>query len=226
MNRFEQIPDIRPNRHFPLGDVTSLHDINKAVSWISQATELEMEQYKRLINMNVAPLPTAGKNAVATHKSAAKLCSTWDGARGAQTPPLVAVGYRLGMTFCNMTRFLPPTSVNLSEQLDQMANDQQDLVREFAQFAWQGMEQHPNVHHIFEELLVVGRHRFGLSSDDDRDYFRAGLALPYVIASTSRLHGYTPKFTSMSDMSDPNATEFHQLFTTDVELAHPDRAQR
>lgn len=210
----EKIPAIHPNKHFPIGDVImDAHRQKKVNDWFERVEDMEMEEYMGHVRLYHAPQSMDGEKAYATHEAAVRLCRSWDRAR-AKALPLAEVGYRLAMTFNRQALLLPKCDVDLTLELKQMREQQQHLAYEFAEFAWEGMAMYPNVRSCYERLLAIGRRRFGLDDETDRHYFQAGMALPYVFAWTSRLEGYTPAFSGMTDKKyDPEDDDFKRHFT-------------
>ncbi|USN96281.1 MAG: hypothetical protein H6797_04370 [Candidatus Nomurabacteria bacterium] len=211
----ENVPAIKPNKQFPIGDVVYDSHRNKKVSeWFERVEDMDRDGYSAHVNFHHAPTSQDGEKACLTHDAAVRLCQSWDNSR-ADGVPASHVGYRLVMTFNQQARLLPKCDVDLTKQLTQMCEQQKHLAREFARFAWESIADYPHVYAVYERLLEIGRTRFALDDEEDRDYFKAGMALPFMFAWTSRLEGYTPKFSGMIETTgEPDSDSFGRCFTT------------
>ena len=132
-----------------------------------------------------------------TNSAAMSLCKSWD--KNRKAIPAAQVGFRLVTAFNTKNRVLPGVGYDLTPQLRTMASDQSHLAEEFAHFAWEGISTYPTLSALYDRLLVLGRTRYALDDETNREYFKAGMALPYMLAWTSRLQGYTPKYSGVKD---------------------------
>lgn len=209
----EKIPSIQPNKQFPIGDVTmDTHRQKIVAEWFERVEDMDMEEYCNMVRFNHAPTHIEGERAYANFEAAVLLCKAWDAARG-KVPAFAQVGYRLAMSFNHQTRLLPKSDFNFALELTQMRHEQQHLAPEFARFAWEGIASYPHVAECYDRLLRIGRIRFNLENEENREYFKAGMALPYILGSASRLKGYTPHFTGMQDKKFDPKENFSTYFT-------------
>lgn len=220
----EIIPETAPNKQFPMGDITDSQLIDRASEWFDANSVLDRSYYINQLRIKRAPLGPDG--AQKTHNAALALCREWN----AQLPEdirFASMGYLIAQDFLDKTRFLPPASSDFSSELFTMQLYDYDKAEVFANHAWYCMkESHPEVHRqftrlqAFADMLLFAKER----SQNERDYLRAGLVLPYILSSSSRLAGYASghlDFTGM-EVGGPKKLlkkDFGKLFTNKIRLA-------
>ena len=214
--------EISPNRQFPLGDITDTRKEEIANDWLNTAGEMDSRYFMSRIQMSYKPTPIiAGTHGYQTCNAAVNLCRTWDAAKGDKRN-FALTGYIVSMAFNNEVHYLPSCKMNLTAELNQMQRPDEQRFRAqiFAQTAWRGMQQYPNVHDKFERLLEHSQTRFEIQPYDNREYFQAGMALTYILSATARLKDYIPDFTCMTDEKmNLRTTPFSKFFSTAVSLA-------
>ncbi|USN96286.1 MAG: hypothetical protein H6797_04395 [Candidatus Nomurabacteria bacterium] len=221
----DTIPKILPNESFPLGDIKDSLKEQGANGWLNTIEKLDNNQFRARVNLFHAPTATIGYGAgYRTFKAAMLLCGQWDLVQG-NNSSLATVGFKVAMTFQNEVHYLPSSNLDLTLQLARMQNSEEQLYRaqDFARAAWYGMSQYPNVYEKFDRLLEHSRIRYRLSPEENREYFQAGMALPYMLSLTTALAESTPEIKGMADRTGKNwnlqTTPFRQFFTDEVELA-------
>jgi hypothetical protein len=230
MATHEVIPELT-SQPFPLGDITDKETQLRAEAWLVDMADKDFAEYGATIKSHNKPHFTKGLNVMRNYAGAVALCKVWDESRpryddsGDEAMPFALIGYRLAMTFNQQTSYLGQATADHTKYLEQMARHdteggQREMAREFGRFAWEGMAYYPNVFGVFEQVLEIGKTRFDLYPSDNREYFQAGMALPYVLAIAAGLD-HTPEFNSMSDGANPPAKEFGHLFTN-VDIAPED----
>jgi hypothetical protein len=220
----EIIPETAANKQFPMGDITDKFAINRAGEWLEASQEFDRSYYMNRLRTNRAPL--GPESTQKTHQAALGLCREWN-SHVHEDSRLASTGYLIAQDFLNETRFLPPASSDFSSELFTMQLYDYDKAATFASHAWYCMrESHPEVYKQFSQLqnfadkLLFAKER----SQKERDHLSAGLVLPYVLSSNSRLVGYTSghlDFTGM-EVGTPKKLlqkKFGKLFTNKIRLA-------
>lgn len=220
----ETIPETAANKQFPMGDITEAHAIRRAEEWFDSTAMHDRSYY---LNRLRAMRPYIGsESGQKTYNAALALCREWN-SQLHEDSRMASMGYLITQDFLNETRLLPPPSADFSSELFNMQLYDYDKAGVFANHAWYCMkESHPEVHRQFTRLqgfadkLVFAEER----GEKDRDHLRAGLVLPYILSSSSRLAGYTSghlDFTGM-EVGEPKKLlkkDFGKLFTNKIRLA-------
>lgn len=220
----ETIPSTAANKQFPMGDITDRYAINRANEWLDAAEELDRSYYLNLLRHK--RMPHGPGDAAKNHNAALALCREWNAQLDADSR-FASTGYLITQDFLQDTLLLPPSSHDFSSELFNMQLYDGDNASIFADHAWYCMrESHPEVYRHFTRLqnfadkLLFAHER----SQKERDHLRAGLVLPYVLSSNSRLAGYSSghfDFTGM-EVGKPKKLlkkDFAKLFTNTVQLA-------
>lgn len=215
----DTMPPLRPDRPFPVGSMVEPEKEKHANEWLLNLEVLTDKEFlERTKTLSSRPALAGLSGIYKTHIAAITLCDDWDGGREIQND-LAKSGYIIGAAFNNDVQYLPLRSVDFSEQMKRMQALRQHMVPAFAQTAWKSMAAYGHVHDKFSRLFEQGRRRFEMYSDDDRDFFRAGLALPYMISWASSLAHNTPAFTGLSTQTDQKiniqSDDFRAIFTVD-----------
>lgn len=190
----ELSPKIESNKQFPIGDIVDIYKDKKVIEWLESVADMGRERFWMEIRMYSAPTNLDGDNASLTHELASHLCTDWDKSNN-DGFPYVQMGYRLAMTFNQRTRYLPKCDVDLSETIELMRKPdieggRLNSAREFGRTAWNSIAEYPNVYAVHRLLYDFAEPRYELYSDQARESFRAGMALPFMFAWASRLEGY------------------------------------
>lgn len=222
MNRGERIPELHPNRQFPIGDITDRYKIDRANQWFNDVEKMDNAQFSTTVQIRHKPSWLA-KNTTPhnNYYSGLRLCNAWD-QNAIINKRLATTGYMVTLAFNETVHYLPTPNIDLSSDLNRMQQPNESLQRvcDFGKTAWRSMQRHPNVYATFERIYEHSKTRWDLDLDEDSEYFLAGLTLPYIMSVTARLINYTPPFNGMkSERQDLRTVEFGRLFTKDVELA-------
>lgn len=220
------------NKQFPIGDVTDAHKDKAVNEWFESIEKMDHNQFRMHVQINHKPtVMVASTGPYKNYNSAAQLCRKWDEVRG-DNRHFAATGYIVAMAFNQRTNYLPSPIHNLSVELAHMHDDADpQSAPNFARTAWYGMSTYPRVFGTYERLYEHSRSRYDIVAEENSDYFLAGMMLPYILASASRLIGYTPEFKGLKgEKYNLQTTDFNQFFTNDVELAPdviiaPERAE-
>jgi hypothetical protein len=209
MRGIEQPPITLPNREFPFGDVTDQSHSEMADDWFDTVSAYPEERLRNYMEYASKPKDMHDKAGKATHQAALKLCENWDYHHDGLLNLHITSGYLLARTFQDETRFLPAFTVDLSEQLREMGDNDRtkngviipsrlSKAEFFGRTAWAAMERsHPNVHKQFKRLIEIARVPFSLNLDDGEQYFIVGMMMPYIFSCVSQIenhvsyHGYT-----------------------------------
>jgi hypothetical protein len=214
MYKKDTIPNLSHTEPFPLGDVNDVHKERLANEWITGIEAQPCDQFMRNVRITYAPTAIIGSAAYKTHNAAMNLCKSWDEVK-ANGSELALSGYKIAMAFTKATHYLPGINFDFVDQLKQMQRPDEQLyrAREFARVAWQGMEQYPHVHDKFEHILDHSRTKFVIQSDENLEYFQAGMALSYILTTAAQLAIGTPDFKGMTgEKVNLRTAEFGQLF--------------
>lgn len=220
MATYDRIPDILPNKQFPIGDICDSHKQAKADAWIGGIAKQSLGQFVSMLNLSSRIHPTIITDKSAkTHNEALALCKAWDRVENIDGTKdyfrFSSVGYRLMLAFNKETQYLPFYNMDFSQELSQMRLPEENLyrAREYAYAAWSCMQQYGNVHRTLTELLEEAGKKVDLVPDDHRQLFQAGMALPFNLGLTARLIGYTKPFSSFN--SRDGSGNLMNIATTD-----------
>jgi hypothetical protein len=185
----DKIPGLLPNRQFPLNDIIDTYKEDKANTWFEKIEKMDRGQF--VMHMTTFREPTAIVASPGVYKNyhaGVRLCRKWDEVHGGDKHCAIT-GYKVALLFAQETQYLPGFGgADLSMELAQMQRPDEQLYRaqNFARVAWHGMATYPRVHTAFERLLEHSKARFSLP-DESREYYQAGMALPYMLAFTAGL---------------------------------------
>lgn len=219
----EKIPKTS-HKPFPLGDITDARSHQKAKDWIDVVGDYDRRQFLSYIRINGMMPLNFSEEARKSHHAAIDLCREWNTALH-EDLRLASTGLLVAQTFIRDTDFLPAANVDFSGELFHMQLEKPTLAREFARHAWQGMaHSHPIVHGQFVKISEMTEKMLFVTSGDERDYLRAGMAIPYLLAAASKLAAYSSgenDFTSMAETDKKKVKKkaFARYFTKSVELA-------
>lgn len=182
------------NKPFPVGTMVEAERERRAEEWLNLIDSLShaafFDKIKTYSNPTAITSGT-GQTTYATHQAALRLCKTWDEASGSDRT-LAVNGFVVATAFNREVQYLPPCSLNLAEDLHEMGRDKNERARLFAQTAWHSMLAYPYVHDTFDRLFRHSFIRFYIPSEG-ADYFKAGMALPFMTSWASSLSDYLRK---------------------------------
>lgn len=150
------------------------------------------------------------------HNTALGLCLKWDNDRGDKRK-FSTLGFMIARAYLNETRLLPNIDADWTDALDEMREKTEEQVRAFGLAAWYGMQaSHGFVYDQHVKIFELARPRFMLDIEQNRDYFLAGMMLPYMLSVASRLKGYYENENilgvKVGTVEELEATDFLQIF--------------
>lgn len=236
MGTFETIPLTLQNKQFPIGDIGEF-EYEKTKNWLHDFDPRPNE------NMTVDERITAGRYIIcklnlamdfstlqsdkATHQSAVQLCEIWD--KNAESVGrnvrCAYIGYKLSRMLVSKAHFLPRPQYDYSQELANIAYAPESDPEVFSTNAWKCMQKHERVYDIHHRLYQMGSEILEYDEPDFDNRLRAGMAIPYLVASVSRLWGYGSRASAMcaDDISKEN---FLQSIIKGPSLAHDDPKRR
>jgi hypothetical protein len=228
----DKIPETLQNKQFPIGDVTETRTLDKAQTWIDDIiTNYNNDRFINMIKSLYRNDPMEN-NAVRNNRAEAeKLCRAWNDRQGGNRHFAIK-GFIIAQLFIRQTRILPAYDRDLTQDLQYMQTEHTNDAVVFGKDAYAGMQAcHPNVYEKFKQVLNYCGDIYDFEPEENRQHFVAGMMLPYMLASTTRLMGYTQinGFTSMAEVSektDLQKTDFSKLFSKTVTLVSEDPAKR
>lgn len=215
----DSLPVTMPTRAFPMGPASAVqYKIDMIDSWIEEKGNYPYDRIVNYISYRSNALPHEGKYDKLNHEATQKLCRSWDALLGPQKRQTIT-GYMVARAFLQDTRILPKFDIDISDELERMQNNRENSgqVRSFARAAWAGMaHSHAPVHDQFQKLLSFSQRFFDIESDIHRDYFSAGIVLPYMVAVTTGLQNYANRSSiigvKVGTADELSAMEFSQVF--------------
>lgn len=208
----DNIPRLLDGRSFPLGDAIDMDKEKMANEWITEIEKQSQRELRLTLIRSFSRTALSGlSTSFLTHHAAINLTEHWDKDR-THDPALASCGYLMATAFRNATNYFPLSHVDFTKELTLMKDEPLYPATMFAQTAWKGMESYRHIHAKFDRLYEHALTQFEMYSDDERQLFRAGMALPYIISSAGLLAEDTPDFTSLSGEKVNLATDFRKLF--------------
>ena len=201
-NQFEKIPPARANLQFPGGDARS-DDAQRASQLFDELISgTSDEQLKKLRNLRSAETShwksMSGQGVVAANLQ--HLADSWGASyesAGERAQQLAAIGMFSTLAFIKKSRLLPVVNLGpFTEELQQMSSYGPDDIQVFAEEAWWGSKQvHPVAHGVLEPWVMYLADTFGIEQSLNPGLLEATTALPYVLASATRMNGYFTRYT-------------------------------
>ncbi len=203
MNSPDKVPPTRRTKQFPIGDIGA-REFQAAKSFLADLDPRDGDEIgyddidgaadKVAWRLNAAIFLNnqVVTSAQETDKAAKDLCKVWDqGVVIKHTYNKCAlIGYQLAELMSQESRFLPPISRDFSTELTRMAYMPESDPLPFGESAWGCMKRHRRVFSVMSELCDIGSEIYEIDTPDRDALFRAGMALPYMLASANRLEGY------------------------------------
>lgn len=216
----ERLPVTLGNQQFPIGDITEPLKIEQVDSWIEDVSDYDFGRLSNYIQYSSKPNGMDNAAVSDNHRAALDLCRRWDMAQGDKRK-FAVTGFVVARAFQNATKLLPNLVSDITPEIDRMRREQFDNARSFGKAAWAGMElSHPSVFAQHEKLLRLSEEKFDLQPDKNKDYFLAGMTLPYMLASVIRLEGYMKRnpVTGMKvgTIEELESMEFRRIFTNNL----------
>lgn len=208
----DNIPRLIDGRSFPLGDAMDVQKEKLANDWIAGIEQQGQRELRLTLIRSFSRTALSGlSTSFLTHHAAINLVEKWDEER-THDPALASCGYLLTTAFRNATSYFPLPHVDFTNELKLMKDDPPYPPDLFAQAAWNGIKSYQHLYDKFDRLFEHAQTQFDMYSDDDRQLFRAGMALPYVISCAGLLVEDTPEFTALSNKKVNLNTDFRKLF--------------
>ncbi len=166
----ERIPATNPNRVFPIGDIDDFR-VHTAHRWIDKKENID-DRKKRAAKLVSDVADTSrqcldGEANLKTHKSAIKLCDTWD-ARANPTSHFARNGYFLARTLSVLVHVIPVKYGDFSQELEQMEADPLRAAEEFGVDAWENMRlSHRKLFGVYNHLNDLAIGVLGTNSPED-----------------------------------------------------------
>lgn len=195
-NPFEAMPLTRVNLQFPGGDAHP-REIERAGALFSELTTgTQEENLTKLQLLRKAELTQwrsiSGQATVSSNLEA--LADRWADSyeSGIQVKVIAGIGMFSMLAFMKQSRILPVARMMpFTEELERMEAYNPEEVQLFANEAWSCMRRsHPAIHGVLEAWL---EHLATLNEVEETlnpGLLDATTALPYVLASATRMHGY------------------------------------
>lgn len=225
----EKLPDTRPTEPFPVGDPLDEFMLSKMDSWLREVSGYNKLQVSGMLGRALRSLPEDTRPENRNHWAAYHLCAAWDERRG-DKERFARDGFTIVRACMNATRILPPYNAVLSGEIKQM-NEHHVEPREFGRTAWAGMwASHRNIARQHERLYQASRPWFDLAPEINEEYFRAGMALPYLLSSASCLINMLAvhDFNGMKECTVDalESMDFKKIFTNKAMQPHEDFRKR
>ncbi len=232
MYRGDRVPSLPGDCSYPEGFCIDEEAESRADEWFVKMEATKDAHFHRYVEQTYAVQPriVAGNSRAKTHNAAKTLCWSWDRTVNTQEKKkffnYATKGYMMTMSFDNDAGYLPRHSVDLSEDLWQMQEENNlHRMREFGHRVWQTIERYPHINRNYDRLFELAKKQYQIGPDENREYFRAGMAVPFAISWVSAVIASTHNFSSLSPLNANgqkrnigNSSDFGALFTTEARL--------
>jgi hypothetical protein len=117
---------------------------------------------------------------------------------------IMKLGFNYSISFIKRAHLLPLKFANFSEEVTSMSTFDRTAITSFADESWHGMHMsHPRLYSTMAPLVRLTAQACDLRDGDSLILLDAGMSLPYVMASTTRMEGYLK--TELKDETLPGA---------------------
>jgi hypothetical protein len=196
-NPFEAIPPTLEHKHFPIGDIASYEE-QKAHSILEQLsaedTEEQKQNFRKIRGQEVTHWRSfSGQDKI--WNDVKDLAESWGNTRLPDAEDRASLKFMLGfqnsLSFIKNSNLLPVIYINFSDELHAMGSYNADVQELFTNEVWACMQQsHPRLYNVMAQLSKLTTESLEYEDKDELILLDAGLALPYVMASSTRMIRY------------------------------------
>jgi hypothetical protein len=196
-NPFEAIPPTLDHKHFPIGDI-ALHEEQKAHSILEQLSAEDTEEQKQNLRKIRGQEVTHWRSFSGQDKiwnDVEDLAKSWSNTRLPEAKDRGSLMFRLGfqnsLSFIKKSNLLPFRYINFSDELHAMGSYNADVQELFTNEVWACMKQsHPRLYNVMAQLANLTSEALECEDEEELILLDAGVALPYVMASSTRMIRY------------------------------------